>query len=170
MALTLVYAVAGALFIAGEAFADPGGWQAVGMVLAWLVPLLVLLWLVWRRPRAVGPVLTVVTAVAVIISLWTTMGPDRWWPDGLGPVDAVLVFVAAVPLGVLGRKRPVVSGLLLVVLGGAPLLFAMLGPAPFAFGATEAAALPPLLVGVVYLASAIGPRPRRAVRSPVRTG
>lgn len=168
--LTLAYGLVGLVFMAGEAFVDPGGWRAVGLISSWLVPLLLLVLLVRRRPLSAGRVLTVMTAVAVVISLWQTMGADRRF-DRPGPVAAALIFVTAVPLGVLGRRRPVVSGLLLLVLGGAPLLFSVLGPAPFVLGSTEAAVLPPLLVGVAYLASVVAPRPRRAVsRPPVRTG
>jgi cytochrome bd-type quinol oxidase subunit 2 len=43
LVLTAIFTVVGAAWLAAEAFTDPGGWKAAGLVAMWLLPLAVLL-------------------------------------------------------------------------------------------------------------------------------
>jgi hypothetical protein len=48
------------MFVAGEAFDDPGGWEAVGLVAGWVLPIVGLALLAWYRPEAGTIVLTMI--------------------------------------------------------------------------------------------------------------
>jgi hypothetical protein len=158
LVLTLGYAVLGGVFIAGETFTDPGGWAAIGMVAAWALPLAGLALAAWYRPAASTVVLTVATAIAVLLSSWFVVAPDAWrsFENHTGPVRALVTFVIAVALGLLGWHRPVPAGVLLLVLGlGPPLLAGVAGGVPLsAASSTGAVSVPALTVGGLYLLSA----------------
>ena len=169
LGLTLGYAALGAVFVAGETFTDPGGWPAVGMVAAWAVPLAGLGVAAWYRPAASTKVLAAATALALLLSLWFAVAPQAWrsFEDHTGPVRALVTFVIAVPLGLLGRDRPVPAGVLLLVLGLGPAVLAgIAGGVPLsASSSTGAASVPALVVGGLYLVSALVSR----IRPPART-
>jgi hypothetical protein len=101
VALVGVVGVAGALFAAGEILADPGGWEAVGLVAAWGVPLIGLSILALRRPERAGRVLTTLLVLGGGLVLASALGGwldrDRW-----GPVDTLALFAVAIPCGLLG--------------------------------------------------------------------
>jgi hypothetical protein len=63
MVLAGLFGLLAVMFTAGETFADPGGWEAVGLTALWLVPLIVLLGLALARPSVAQPVLEALTAV-----------------------------------------------------------------------------------------------------------
>ncbi|MGB8650809.1 MAG: hypothetical protein WCD35_09120, partial [Mycobacteriales bacterium] len=65
-----------ALFAGGEAFADPGGWAAVGLVLLWAVPLCLLAGFAWYRPDTAFPVLAVLTGLLVAVDVWAAASSD----------------------------------------------------------------------------------------------
>ena len=56
-----VFSVLAGLFIAGEAFEEPGGTEAISLVLAWLIPLVGLAGLAWSRPRLATPIMIVLS-------------------------------------------------------------------------------------------------------------
>jgi hypothetical protein len=114
------------LFVVAETVADPGGGRAVGLIAAWLVPLVVLVLLAWRRPDWATWVLGVVTAVLVAGAVWFAVDPQGWRSVEMhvGPVRAIAAFVVAAALGVLGLRRTTAAGVLLLVAGAVPLLMA----------------------------------------------
>lgn len=84
-------------FIIGEAFADPGGWKAAGLLAAWAVPLAGLAALSWFRPGRAIYVLAVLRAALIGVSIWSALSPNAWRSseDRNGPVRAVITFVLA---------------------------------------------------------------------------
>ncbi|TCC20574.1 hypothetical protein [Kribbella sindirgiensis] len=63
-----VFTVVGALWIAAEAFADPGGWPAAGLTATWLVPLIGLSIVAWQRIAWTTVMLGALTAAAIGLS------------------------------------------------------------------------------------------------------
>jgi hypothetical protein len=68
LVLMAAFTFVGAVWIAGEAFADPGGWRAAGLVAMWLVPLAVLLAISWYRVAWATVLLSVLTLGVVCLS------------------------------------------------------------------------------------------------------
>ena len=153
-----VLAVLVGVFVIGETVDDPGGWSAVGLIAAWLVPLVVLCVLAWRRPEWGGWVLTVLTGAVVVGAAWFAVDPQaaRRLEDGVGPVRALAVFVVAAALGVLGLTRTRQAAVLLLVVGLLPVLLSGLGRG--GMSSLAALSLPAVLTGVLYLASALAAR------------
>jgi hypothetical protein len=151
------FGVLGGLFIAGETFSDPGGLQAAGMVLAWLVPVIALTALAWWRPAAAQPLLVALVVVVVAYCAWSVAGWHgfREFRDQNGPYDAIAVFVASVALGALGLHRPHAAGLLLLVTSLVPVALVVVGsgtPFSHAFsGSLGAASLPGLVSAGLFL-------------------
>jgi hypothetical protein len=111
--LVLLLGLGAAIFIAGETFDDPGGWKAVLLVSAWVIPLLALsllalLWPDLATKVLVGAVI-VVGAFAVVDSFTGFIDRDVW-----GPVDTIALFAVAVPCGLLGARRASAAGWLLL--------------------------------------------------------
>lgn len=152
-----IYAVIFAIFIAGEAFTDPGGWQAAALTAAWLVPMVVLALLAWFRPSWADVALTVGTALLVLIQL-SALGMPQVWIDlenNLGPVRGVFGVVLMLPLALLGRSRPVRAGTLLLVVGLVPMLVlaVMVGGhlAPLLGGSAAFVSVPAVVAGGLLL-------------------
>jgi hypothetical protein len=157
----LVMAVLGVVvgvFVVGETLDDPGGWPAVGLIATWLVPLVVLGVLAWRRPEWAGWVLGVLTGAVAVGAVWFAVDPQagRSLENDVGPVRALAVFVVSVALGVLGLARTGLAAVLLLVVGLVPVLAGTLGRG--GMSSLSAASLPALLTGVLYLASALAAR------------
>lgn len=120
--LMTVFTVLGGLFIAGYAFEDPGGWAAVGLVASWLVPLAILVAVarLWPDP-AVWVFAAVVALEAVVLFVAQATGAwSRDVLDAVGPVPGIAVFVLGLPLAVLGLRRPLAAGLMLVAMALLP--------------------------------------------------
>ncbi len=106
----------GSLFIAGYAFDDPGGWQALGLVLLWLAPLLAVTFVAYKWPSAAVWVLGGALVLLAGMCTWYAVDTD-WWRDlmnGSGPVLGISAFALGLPLAVLGLRRPATAGLMLV--------------------------------------------------------
>lgn len=160
-----LFGLVGALFVAGYTFEDPGGWAAVLMTAAWMVPMAGLSVLALLRAERAAPVLVGVTAVVIAFSLadsaFGIIPRDDW-----GPVSAVAVLALGVTLAFLGLHRSALAGALMIVaalaqlaatvLGfavhgageGGPGLGAMLG------GSSGVVVLPILLVGILFMIAA----------------
>ena len=159
----------GGLFVIGETFDDPGGWQAVAMVASWLVPLVALAWFALQRPAAATPVLVVATALVALFTLGdATVGivpRDSW-----GPVAAIAVFAVAVVLAFLGLHRPSRAGVLLVALGAAQLAAVALeradsdAPGLSLGGSSGVVVVPVLLGGLLFLIAGRASRTTNAHR------
>lgn len=151
------------MFLAGEALSDPGGVHGALLVAAWLVPLVVLVVIAWRMPRAGPIVLGVCAGLAALLTLSELLWADQWrnFQNSTGPVLGVVGFVLLVPLAVAGLRRPGFAGGLLVGLAVVGLVVegvAMRGSgAPLgaaAGGSSAALAMPLAVVGLLLLIAA----------------
>jgi hypothetical protein len=116
IAVTLValLGIVAGLFIAGETFADPGGWRALLLTTAWAVPMVALsvMALVWPdlSSRVLPVVLAVVAGWMIVDSLAHIIDRDTW-----GPVGTISMIAVLVPCGLLGVHRAAPAGWLLSV-------------------------------------------------------
>jgi hypothetical protein len=145
--------------IVGEIASDPGGWLGVGLIAAWLVPLLAFAALAWFEPARSLPVVGVLAVVAVSLSVWGLLDPDvDELENRIGPFTMIVLFGVAIVVGVLGYARPRAAGLMLVTIGVLPGLVAILaGPGP-GRAALLVLAAPCVVVGALYLFSSRIPR------------
>ncbi|MGZ4626780.1 MAG: hypothetical protein ACXV3S_10930 [Kineosporiaceae bacterium] len=151
----LVAAVAGffGLFVVGEMVTDPGGWTAVWLIAAFVVPLAFCCLLAWRRPDAGTWLLAVLTAALLAVDVWSAIDPGalRDLENRMGPVQAIAVLGVGAAVGVLGLTRTRAAGIMLVLLGaGAWLSVGGVGGA----AALAIVSGPLLLGGVLYPVSA----------------
>ena len=143
------------LFVIGETFNDPGGWEAVGWLAAWLVPIVMLALLAWFRPRAAIRVFQVLIAVVIGVSIWFALDPAGWrtFEDRNGPIRTLIVFALSVAIALLGLKRTKAAGWMLLVLGSAPILISSLGSG-LGFASLVFASSPTFVAGILYVISA----------------
>ena len=158
-AFTCVYGTFGALFIAGEAFDDPGGAAAIGLVAGWSLPLVALLVVAVRRPGGASRLFAALTVALCTLEVSAAAAASTWrsFEDDVGPVRAVAVFVLAVSVGVLGRRRTGFAGALLLTLGAFPVLLALLSAHGHTGAPLTAVSLPAALIGALYLAAVLAP-------------
>lgn len=158
----VLFGVLGGLFVAGYAFEDPGGWDAVLMTAGWVLPMLALVVYALVRKDAAGPVFIAVTAFVglstVLDSLLSVVPRDEW-----GPVLAISVFSLGVALAFLGLYRSSLAGLLMVLLAVVQLAAVVLlhlvhgnlseGPGLGAMlgGSSGAVVMPLLVIGLLFL-------------------
>lgn len=162
--LMALFGLLGGLFVAGYAFEDPGGWVAVAMTAAWVVPLAALAGFGLLRPEQAGPLFVGVTAVVCAFTLadavFGVIPRDAW-----GPVAAVTVFALGVALAFLGLHRAGLAGLLMLVTAFTQLAATVVavavrshgpGPGPGALlgGSSGVVVLPLVVVGVMFLVAA----------------
>jgi hypothetical protein len=150
-----VFSVLAGLFIAGEAFEEPGGSGAISLVLAWLIPLVGLAGLAWFRPRLATPIMIALSGAVVLANLWFAVDPGAWRviEDQYGPVRAVAIFVLSAAMGVLGLKRTAIAGWLLVASGVLPIAASSLGSLAGGVSLSVVSVIP-LITGILYLVSA----------------
>jgi hypothetical protein len=157
--LMALFGLGGGMFVAGEAFSDPGGWPAVAMTASWVLPLIALSAFAFRRPATAGPVFIAVTALVVLFTLADSAFGII--PRNTGPVTAVVVFTIGVALAFLGLRRAELAGLLMVIAGLAQFAATVIGrgsePGAMFGGSSGVVVLPILLVGLLFLlAGALG--------------
>jgi hypothetical protein len=154
----------GGAFATGEALDDPGGVTGAGIVASWLVPLVALTVLAWRRPVLARRMLAGLAAALAAVAVTSAVAADSWrsLEDDHGPVRAIAAFALLLPLAVLGWKQPRSAGALLLVVAIAPVVIPELGGGP-AGAPALAGALPAALAGLVLLLAAAvrGPSPAR---------
>lgn len=143
------------LFVVGETFMNPGGWEAVGLVAAWAIPLAALAAIAWFRPDWAVWVFAVLIAGLVAMSIWFALDPDGWraFEDRNGPIRDVITFVVAAAVALLGLKRTRAAGLMLLVLGTVPLAIMSLGSLD-GFVLLVLVTSAPVISGILYLWSA----------------
>jgi hypothetical protein len=146
-------------FIVGETVTDPGGWAAAGWIAAWLAPLIGLALLAWYRPAWATMIFAVLMAGVVGIYVWSAIAPQAWgsFEDSVGPVRGIISFAIAVPVALLGWKRPLVAGAILVALPALPAILvaiAAAGGPSAAVGPIAVVTGPPGVTGILYLMSA----------------
>ena len=124
--LMALFGLLGGMFVAGYAFEDPGGWAAVAMTAAWVVPLAALAVFALLRPEAAAPVFVGVTVVVGLFTLADSsvgiIPRDDW-----GPVAAIVVFALGVALAFLGLRRALLAGALMVAIALTQLVATMAG-------------------------------------------
>jgi hypothetical protein len=142
-------------FLVGETFADPGGWKAAGLVLAWVIPLAALAAVAWYRPPWSVPIFAILTAGVIGISIWFAVSPQGWrlFENRNGPIRDIVTFVLAAAIAVLGLKRTALAGALLLVIGVVPIAISSLGSLG-GFGSLAVVSSAPVVAGVLYLLSA----------------
>ncbi len=117
LVLTAVFACGGLLFALGYAFEDLGGWVAVGIAAAVVVPLAALTVLAARRRGLALKVL------AVAVGLYAVWGVISIFVDLFDAPDLpVIALILALPIAVVGLTHPLRAGGLLVVVAAVPLL------------------------------------------------
>jgi hypothetical protein len=154
-AIMAVFTVLAGIVIIGYAMQDPGGNAGLLITLVWLVPMLILAAAAWFWPAPTAPLLLALASAFIAACLWLAFDPAalRSFVGDNGPIIAVSVVALAFPAAVLGLKRTVLAGWLLVGLGVLPLLITLIarsGPV----ATLIAASLVPLITGISYLASA----------------
>ena len=167
LSMVLGFAVLATLFVSGYAFEDVGGLEAWVMTGVWVLPMVgVSLW-AWFSPRVVEPVMWVLTAAIVAMSISLPLAPGTWqaFMDERGPVTAVSSLAVGVCLAVWGYHRPGRAAVALVAVAVSPLVAAVLvsdvGPA-LAGVSTVVAVSPFLTCAVLYLiAQRLSRRERR---------
>jgi len=80
------------LFIVGETLTDEG-WTGLGLVAAGGVPLALVLAVTWWRPERAVPILAVLIAGVIVLSVWAAIS-EAWraFEDRNGPLRTVLVW------------------------------------------------------------------------------
>ena len=162
LGVAAVYVLVGVMFIAGETFTDPGGWAAVGLTAAWLVPMVGLGWLGLRHADVALVPLTAVTGAVVVLSLVAAVMGGHWstFENHHGPLRAIVVFVLCGVLAAFGFRRPKAGGVLLLVGSVVPALLGIVTGGP-GTAALPLVAVPGVVVGILYLESGARPRQRR---------
>ena len=155
LGLTVVYVIFIGAFIVGETFADPGGWEAVGLVALWVVPLAGLGLLGWKWPDRARVPLMAVTAAVVAVNVWYTFDTQHWrtFENAHGPVRGVAAFALGAALSAYAYRRPLPGGVLLLVVGVIPVALSMLATGGLGMSSFGALASPAVLVGLLYLGS-----------------
>lgn len=117
-----VYVVLFTLFIAGEALTDTGEWAGMALVAAWLVPMVLLSLLAWRRPDVARPALVVLVVAMAGLYAWSALAPDVWraFEDATGPVRGIMTLALTAPLAVLAGRYVRDAGVLLLALAAMP--------------------------------------------------
>lgn len=156
LVLMAVFVLLAGMWIAGEAFAEPGGPAAVGLIASWLVPLLLLVTLALVRPAWALPVLTVLTGLILLLHVWFVIDPRAWrsFEDDIGPVRAVAGFVVVAALAALGWHRPAPAGWLLLAIGVLPVVLLLLETGRFAVASWAVVGAPGVAAGILYLLAA----------------
>lgn len=136
----------GSAFVIGETFTDPGGWTAVLLVCAWLVPAAALSVYAVLRPAQAERLLLVAVAVVagfVLVESFTHVIPQ----NDVGPVATVSAFAMSIPLAFLGLLRARMAGRLLTATGLALAVGALVGtPA----GSATVVAVPLVMFGLLF--------------------
>ncbi|HET9648332.1 MAG TPA: hypothetical protein VFP34_08885 [Microlunatus sp.] len=115
LVLTALFSALGLLFALGYAWEDPGGWPAVLITAAVVLPLGGLTWLVAGAPRAGSWALQIGIAVYAI---WALL--SQFVPLVEAPVIPIFALILAVPTAVLGLREPLRAGLLMLSLAVVP--------------------------------------------------
>lgn len=153
-ALMALFTLFFGLFIVGETFTDPGGWEALGLVALWAVPLVALGAMTWYRPEWAIRLFAVLIAAVIGMSIWFAVDPVAWnsFEDRNGPIRTIIVFALSAAVALLGLKRTAVAGVMLLVLGIVPIVVSRLG-SDLGFTALVVASSPAVVTGVLYLLS-----------------
>ena len=151
--LSFVWLLAAFFFLIGETLDDPGGWDAVGLIACWLIPLVVLVAVAWWRPGAARAPLVWSVSLPVAYAATALVDRDSWtsFQDRVGPIGAVLVMVLGLALAALGRhaETTLEAGWAMVALALLPcLVLLVIG---HLMASLVAASLPVHIGGALYV-------------------
>lgn len=122
--LLAAFGLLGSLFVIGETMTDPGGLQAVLLVAAWLVPMVVacVVCLLW--PRIGSWVAGVTLCLIAGLWAWYAIASEAWdtFMDERGPVIGIATFALGLPLAFLGLHEPRRAGWMLLLAGMIPII------------------------------------------------
>lgn len=173
VALTSValFGVVAGLFVAGETFIDPGGWEAAVLTAAWALPSIALGIMALLRP---GPSATILALLLALVAGWVVVDSlaDLVDRDAWGPVGSISMLALLIPCGLLGAHRAAVAGRLLLAGAAAQFVATVVtmdragGQSLWsAFGgSTGVLVLPFLVFSVLFLA--VGAAERRTGHAP----
>ena len=123
LVLTALFAVGGILFGLGYAFEDLPIWQALLITAAIFVPLAGLTILTMRRPDIAPVVLT------VAVGLFAAYAVLNMFVDVIdGPDISLIALVLALPIAVMGQRRDLWAGALMLVAGALLAPFSLMTP------------------------------------------
>lgn len=148
-----------AAFVIGETFTDPGGWEALGLVCLWFVPLLGLGALAWFRPALAIWLFSGLIAVAIGVSVWFAVDPQGWrrFEDRNGPIRTIGVFALSAAVTFLAVKRTRIAAMMLLVLSAVPIGVSSLSTMGGGFGFASLAVVssPAFVAGGLLLWSSL---------------
>lgn len=155
LVLTALFAVGGILFGLGYAFEDLPIWQALLITAAIFVPLAGLTILTMRRPDIAPVVLT------VAVGLFAAYAVLNMFVDVIdGPDISLIALVLALPIAVMGQRRDLWAGALMLVLAAFPFvqvlvrMFSEADRPPFGAmlgGSTGVIVVPLAVLGILFL-------------------
>lgn len=121
------------------------------------------------RPGWATYVFAVLTAAVIGVSIWFALDPQAWrsFENQHGPIRAVITFILAAAMAVLGLKRTAVGGVLLLAVGLIPVAVSSLGNF-LGFASLSIVSAVPAIAGILYLISA--QLAGRQSAPPARTG
>jgi hypothetical protein len=112
------------LFVVGETIMDPGGWNAVGLIASWFIPLVAIAALAWFRPRWGIPVVAALMVASIALMGWRAFDEGiRELEDRIGPFTRIATIAVSVAATALGHTKARAAGIMLLALGSAPFLF-----------------------------------------------
>lgn len=158
LVVAAVVTLLGGIFIAAEALSVPGGVAGVGLIAAWLVPIAGLVFVARRWPDTAVRIFRMLAGVVVAGTVAFAIAPGAWraMENGVGPVRALATFVLLLPLAVLGLRAARPAGIMLLVVGAAPIVAPALGR-PMGAGSLVVVCLPAIVLGLIEVAGARRP-------------
>ena len=159
--VSVIWSALFALFLGGETMLDPGGWLGVALVLSWAAPLAFLMLFARRRTDRATQLFAGLAGTVVALDVWCVADPAGWrsFENGHGPLRAIAVFVVGSALAVHGLRRTASAGFLLLLIGA--ISIALSHTRGGGFSSLMAAAIPPTITGLLYVASGLWPGTRR---------
>lgn len=155
----LAFGVLAGLFIIGESFDDPGGRQAIWMMISWLIPLVIGVIVAVRNPPIATFVFIGLTAGIVVSAISQLIAKTQWrsWESENGPILAIATLVVCISLAVWARKNPMLAGSLMLVCGFTPLLTEVIEMGRLHLGgSTGAMSAPTIVAGALMVLSQSG--------------
>ena len=142
------------LFVIGETMTDPGGWKGVELVALWFVPLVGMVVVAWLWPSVAIWLVGTLTTLTIALTGWRAVDEGiRDLEDRIGPFTTIALLAVAIAAAALGHRRTGAAGIMLVVLGAAPmLLWNILGPGDIR-DVFLVAGSPIVVAGILYLVS-----------------
>lgn len=172
LGIVLVFAAMSAVFMAGAALDDPGGWAAIGMIAAWAVPLGTLALFGWLRPRLALRVLLFAAITLIALDALTLVGVHsvQIFQQSYGAARDIAGVVLMATLGVVGYKIPGRAARLAVVTFALPLAITAIAEPAGAVVSMLLFSSPPLVAAAYHLAAEHMIAPREAESESIPSG